>query len=148
MKITEVLQAEHTVFHNLFDHMEHVLPALKTLAEVKGMARTLEFMLLSHARVEDELVINPLEHCLEQMGQRENFHHEHEEIDGNLRRIQAVRSVAEARRLLQATVHYSRRHFVNEERIVFPLAEKVLKKKTLEDLGRACLERRKDILAH
>ena len=32
MKITDVLRAEHSVFHNLFDHIEAVVPKLKTLA--------------------------------------------------------------------------------------------------------------------
>ena len=35
MKITDVLRAEHAVFHNLFDHIEATVPKLKTLAEVK-----------------------------------------------------------------------------------------------------------------
>jgi hypothetical protein len=35
MKITEILMAEHAVFHNLFDHIEATVPKSKTLAEVK-----------------------------------------------------------------------------------------------------------------
>ena len=38
MKITEILMAEHVVFHNLFDHLEHSAPRLKTLAELKALA--------------------------------------------------------------------------------------------------------------
>ena len=42
MKITDVLRAEHAVFHNLFDHIEATVPRLKTLAEVKALATVVE----------------------------------------------------------------------------------------------------------
>jgi hypothetical protein len=34
MKITDILRAEHTVFHHLFDHIESAAPNLKTVSEV------------------------------------------------------------------------------------------------------------------
>ena len=45
MKITDALFAEHLVFHNLFDHVESAAPRLKTLAEIKCLAATIEKML-------------------------------------------------------------------------------------------------------
>ena len=42
MKITEILTAEHAVFHNMFDHLEKVTPRLKTLAEVKTAAALMD----------------------------------------------------------------------------------------------------------
>lgn len=135
MKITEALIAEHVVFHSLFDHVERAAPRLKTLAEVKALANLLEALLVRHSRTEDELLIEPLEHCIEQVGQAESFHHEHEEIDASLGRIKNARSVAAGRQLLLDTVAGSRIHFDKEERILFPLAEKVLKSKTLNELG-------------
>ena len=81
MKITDILRAEHTVFHHLFDQIESVAPKLKTLAEVKSLA-TLAYKVMSpHSRTEDELFIEPLEHCFEQIGQLETFHDEHEIIE-------------------------------------------------------------------
>lgn len=142
MKITDILLAEHIVFHNIFDHIERVLPQLKTVAEVRTLARLLEELLRGHSQTEDDLVLAPLEHCLEQMGQRDTFEHEHQEVDAHLMRVHKARTVAEARRLLQHAVTYSRKHFDHEERIVFPLAEKVMKATTLKELGRAWLKRR------
>src|ERR1700690_3904775 len=84
MKITNILVAEHAVFHNLFDHIEKTLPRLKTLAEVKLLAATLDALMRPHAKTEDDLMIEQLEHCLEQLGQSETFHDEHEEIDARL----------------------------------------------------------------
>ena len=144
MKITEILLAEHAVFHNLFDHIETVLPRLKTLAEVKSLAALLESVLRAHSATEDELLIEPLEHCFEQIGQRDTFHGEHEEIDETLRALQKAGALRTARRLLHAAVASSRKHFDKEERIVFPMAERVLNARTLSALGDKWLVRRSE----
>ncbi len=142
MKITEALFAEHLVFHNMFDHIEARLPRLKTLGEVKSLAALMEAMLKAHSDTEDELFIGPLEHCFEQIGQRDAFLQEHQEIDDSLKNIQQTRQLKKARQLLLAAVTYSRKHFDKEERIVFPLAERVLKNKTLTTLGNSWKEQR------
>ena len=142
MKITEILVAEHVVFHNLFDHIEKTLPRLKTLAEVKSLAATLDALMRPHANTEDDLLVEPLEHCLEQIGQSELFHEEHEEIDARLAEVQKARGPKQARDLLLRVVLRSREHFDKEERIVFPLAERLLKAKTLFSLGDEWLKRR------
>ncbi len=146
MKITDILQGEHTVFHNLFDHIEKVAPKLKTLAEIKAMASLMESLLNAHGKVEDEMVSLPLEHYLEHIGQLEKFHYEHNEINENLKKVQDSKSIKEARKLLLNAVVFSRCHFDNEERNFFPLAEKFLKKSTLETLGQAYFEKRKKII--
>lgn len=137
MKITEALIAEHQVFHNLFDHIERTTSRLKTLAEVKAVAGVMETMLKAHSKTEDELLIAPLEHCIEQIGQADTFHEEHEEIDRSLAQIQKAKTVADARKLLQSAVQASRGHFNKEERILFPLANKVMSNVTLQNLGGA-----------
>jgi hemerythrin-like domain-containing protein len=146
MKITEALLAEHAVFHSLFDHLETALPRLRTLAEVKRLAELLEAMLEAHSKVEDALIVEPLEHCIEQLGQREGMRQEHEEIDASLRRASASRELKEARKLLLAAVVFSRQHFDREERVIFPMAEKLLKGKTLAALGDSWAQQRKAIL--
>lgn len=142
MKITEALLAEHVVFHNIFDHLESAIPKLKTLGEVKALASLLESLLQSHSEAEDELLLAPLEHDIEQMGQHEIFHQEHESIDQNLAMVGKVRQIKLAKRHLLAAVLASRHHFDKEERIVFPLAERSLKAKSLVNLGRSWLRAR------
>jgi hemerythrin-like domain-containing protein len=142
MKITEALLAEHVVFHNIFDYIERVLPKLKTLGEVKRLAELMESLLRAHARTEEDLVFAPLEHCLEQLGQADSFEHEHREIDAGLLKVRAARRLPDARRLLTRAVLASRKHFDHEERIAFPLAEKVLKRETLAELGRSWVKQR------
>ena len=142
MKITEALFAEHLVFHNLFDHIEKTAPRLKTLAEIKSLAALMESLLEAHSCTEDELFIGPLEHCFEQLGHCQNFHKEHHEIDGTLKLAQKTRRLKQGRQLLLAAVASSRKHFDKEERIVFPLAERVLNAKTLIALGLSWKEQR------
>ena len=142
MKITDALFAEHVVFHNLFDHVEAAAPRLKTLAEIKCLAAMVEILLRGHSHTEDHLFIGPLEHCFEQIGQRETFHEEHEKIEKDLELIQKAKRVGPARSLLLRVVVSCRKHFDKEERIVFPMAEQVLTNKTLIELGKTWKERR------
>ena len=142
MKITDILRAEHTVFHHLFDHVETVAPRLKTLAELRSLAALVDKVMSPHSQTEDELFIKPLEHCFEQIGQSETFHYEHELIDEAFTKLRKAKSVKDAKRLLLGAVTASRKHFDKEERIVFPLAELVLKAKTLTELGQEWMKRR------
>ena len=142
MKITDVLRAEHAVFHNLFDHIEAVLPRTRTLAEVKSLTTVVETLLAPHAKTEDDLFMEPLEHCFDQIGQQETFHDEHEMIDAELAKVHQARDLKSAKKILLGAVTASRKHFDKEERIVFPMAERILKTKTLSELGETWLKRR------
>lgn len=142
MKITDILRAEHSVFHNLFDHIEATAPRLKSLAEVKAVAVLIDKVMAPHSHTEDELFIEPLEHCFDQIGQRETFHDEHEQIEQMLVNVTKARTLKDAKRLLLAVIADSRKHFEKEERIVFPMAERILKMKTLTDLGGVWMKRR------
>jgi len=146
MKITDILRAEHTVFHHLFDHIEKTAPRLKTLGEVKSLAVLVDKVMAPHSHTEDELFIEPLEHCFEQIGQRETFHHEHELIEQTLTKVSKARELKTAKKLLIGVITASRKHFDKEERIVFPMAERVMNEKTLADLGHEWMKRREATL--
>ena len=146
MRITDILRAEHTVFHHLFDHVEASAPRLRTLAEVKSLAVLVDKVMSPHSETEDALFIEPLEHCFEQLGQSETFHYEHELIDDYLVRVGKARDLQSAKKLLLSAIAASRKHFDKEERIVFPLAERVLKAKTLADLADEWMKRREATL--
>jgi len=146
MKITEILVAEHVVLHNLFDHLEQTAPRLKSLVEIKSLSAALDVLMRAHARTEDDLLVEPLEHYLAQIGQSETFHEEHDEIEAEMAQVQKARSTKQARELLLQAVLRSREHFDKEERIVFPLAERVMKSKTLSSLGDEWMKRREAVL--
>lgn len=117
-----------------------------TLAEVKPLTLVLEKVMAPHSQTEDELFIAPLEHCFDQIGHKETFHHEHEVIEAAFVKIQNVGSLKTARKLLLEVIAAARKHFEKEERIVFPMAERVLKIKTLSDLGYEWMKRREGTL--
>jgi hemerythrin-like domain-containing protein len=146
MKITDILRAEHTVFHHLFDHVEAIAPKLKTLAEVKALALLVERVMAPHSETEDELFIAPLEHCFDQLGHKETFHQEHELIEATLVKVSQTRTLKDGKRLLLGVIAACRKHFEKEERIVFPMAERVLKANTLSVLGHEWMKRREGTL--
>ncbi len=142
MKITDALLAEHVVFHALFDHIERSAVGLKTLGEVRVLADLLETMLVQHSKSEDDLLMNYLEDSIEQMGHRDTFHEEHELIERHLGAVRAAGSLKVARKLLVDAVVGARKHFDKEERLVFPLAEKVISYHNIMNLGKRWLEKR------
>lgn len=142
MKITDALLAEHVVFHALFDHIERAAPQLKTLGEVRALAELLEGMLVQHSQSEDELLMHYLEDSIEQLGHRDTFHEEHELIEKHLGAVRAERTLKGAQRLLVDAVVGARKHFDKEERLVFPLAEKVISYHNIMKLGKQWLEKK------
>lgn len=142
MKITDALLAEHAVFHTLFDHIENSIGGLKTLGEIRVMADLLESMLVQHSKSEDELLMNYLDDSIEQMGHRETFHEEHELIEKHLGAVRSARSIKLARKLLGDAVVGARKHFDKEERLIFPLAERVISYHNIMKLGQNWLEKK------
>ena len=141
MKITELLTVEHTVYLGVFDQIERVLPSLSTPSEVRTMANIVEGLLEGHAARESNLAYLALDHVLAEKGHLERMHQDHHEIDSRLKKVQGAGTCAEARRLLQDTLRASREHFHLEEKVVFPIMEKLLQPETLTALGRSWITR-------
>ena len=146
MKFIEALQAEHLVFHNMFDRLEKLTPKLKTLAELRAVATLLDSVMEDHGMAEEELLMGPLEHCLNQLGQTDNLHAEHEAIDARFKAVHSTRTVTRARKELLHAIQLSRQHFDREERLIFPLAAKQLSQKTQAALWRKWDERRRAVV--
>src|ERR1039457_4848923 len=104
MKITQVLMAEHAVFHNLFDHIEAAVPRLKTAGEVKLLAELVDKVMAPHSKTEDDLFIEPLEHCFEQIGQNETFPAEHRQIEEMLASVHTAKTLKDAKKTLLGAV--------------------------------------------
>ena len=141
MRITEALVAEHTIFLNVFDQIERVLPSLVTPAEVQTMASIVEGLLENHAKTETNLAYLALDHVMEHNGELKRMNQDHHEIDDRLRKVRAVGTCAQARRLLKSAIAASREHFRAEERNVFPMLERTLQEETLSALGKNWMQR-------
>jgi hemerythrin-like domain-containing protein len=146
MKITEFLTAEHTIYLGVFDQIERALPSLSTPSEVRTMASIIEGMLEGHAAREANLAYLALDHVLAEKGHLERMHQEHHEIDSRLKKVHAANTCAEARRLLQAALRASREHFHLEEKVVFPMMEKLLQPETLTALARSWITRSPELV--
>lgn len=146
MKITDALVAEHTIFLVVFDQIDRVLPSLTTPAEVRTMASIIEGILQGHAAREASIAYLALDHALAEKGHLERMHQDHHEIDNRLKKVHSTNSCAEARRLLRAAIGASREHFRLEEKTIFPLLERVLKRETLNELGQAWLDRNHELV--
>lgn len=135
MTITEILVAEHRIFLGVFDQIERALAGVTTLNEARMLARLVEGMLESHAGTETELAYLALDHVLQDKGQLDRLHEEHQEIDTTLHLVHLAGDVARARLLLQTAIGVSRKHFAFEEQFVFPLVESALHPETLAGLA-------------
>jgi hemerythrin-like domain-containing protein len=133
--ITETLVTDHAVFIGVFDWIKQALPRLATLEEVKMLAGLVEALLRDHADVENDLAFIALDHALYNKGQLSRLHEDHDEINDHLKQAQAATRLSDARRLLRLALLASRQHFRREERVIFPLMERVLQKETLTKLG-------------
>jgi hemerythrin-like domain-containing protein len=138
--IIETLVMEHVVFRTVFDEIERVLPGLNSTQEVTVLSTVVEGVLGRHAEMETNLAYAALDHVLAEKGTLDCLHQDHQEIDHNFKRVHGARSLAEAQRLLKKALAASREHFQREERVVFPLLERVLPGETLIDLGETWLQ--------
>jgi len=142
MKITDAFIGEHAVLYAQLDHLEEAVPAARTIGEIKAMAGLLEAALKSHAELEDDLLFNGLEPGLDQIGKLEKVQHEHDAICQGLKRVRTARTRKDAERRLLNIVHLARKEFDLEDRIIFRLAEDLLREETLCKLGRQWAQRR------
>jgi hemerythrin-like domain-containing protein len=137
MRITEAIAAEHVTLSRMFDNIERKLPSLKSRAQIRATAAVVAGLLGRHAESETDLAFQPLDRAQQGKGRFSTVEQEHHEIDARLHQARAALTCAQARRLLRAAMGFSRRHFRNEERCIFPLLERALKPEDSTALGKA-----------
>ena len=136
MTIIDGLVAEHHVFLMLFDQIERALPGVKTVDEIALLCRLLEAPLHDHGGAETDLAYIALDHILHQQNHLTRLHHDHQEIDVLLKKVEGIKDLQKARTQLKVALEACRAHFSEEERNVFPLIEKTLQPETLQILGK------------
>jgi hemerythrin-like domain-containing protein len=142
MRITDAFVAEHAVLYAQLDHLEEAVPAARTMGEIKAMAALLEAGLRTHAELEDELLFDGLEPGLDQMGKLEKIQHEHGAICHGLDLVRQSRTKKDAQRRLLNVVHLTRKEFDLEDRVIFRMAEEILREETLQKLGKSWAKHR------
>ena len=131
MKITEAIAGEHAAMRPMLRHLREATAPGRRVdpAMIRASAHMLNISLKAHAGVEEPLLLKPLK----DKGDKAAKHAiaEHKEITDKLN--DAIRTGN------QATLNYAVRlvlgHFDEEERDVFPAAEKLLGNTRLSELG-------------
>ena len=135
MKITDALLGEHAVFYAQFDHLEQAIPAANSVAQVKSLGEMLAAALAGHAQLEEELLFKTLEPHIGSMGPLAVMRMEHDQIEGGLEALPAVRDLEQAREVLLQIVEVARGHFAKEEQVLYPQASQALSTEKMLDLG-------------
>jgi hypothetical protein len=115
------------------------------LRELKIQASILHSVLISHADLEDELLRPVILQHLPQPAPAANGSAaptDHQIIGAGLGEVLAAVEVEKARRLLLDTVVKTRKHFLKEETIIFPIARRELSHQRQDELGAEWARRR------
>ncbi len=135
-EITRALLGEHGAFYAQFAAIER-LAASAGAPELRAAATLLDAALVSHARLEDELLFRAIDAAMPDAGPLPVMRDEHRRIEEALARARLGGHVPSARAALLEAIAISREHFLKEEEILFPLAEKVLDGEDIRTLGAA-----------
>lgn len=141
MRITDALLGEHAVIYPLLDELGRC--DFETAGEARAQARVVAAALGSHARLEDELLFDPLEqHLGTGAGPLAMMRAEHDEIEALLARLVELEELAEARTAATQVTALAREHFAKEEQVLFPMADQTLDEAELGELGAEWARRR------
>ncbi len=142
MKLTDALLGEHGVLYALFDRIEAVAATAESVAQIHEAAAVLGALVLSHAKLEDELLFPALETHLGTTGPLAIMRAEHDEIEHALGRIEEARDIADGTACVASALDLVRDHFQKEEEVLFSVARQALDDETQLRLGTAWAEAR------
>ena len=128
---------EHITLRKMFNQVEQILPTLSRVEDVRSIAKMVESLLHEHGDVEEHMLLVTLDHSLEHVKQLQHMSQEHGEIDHRLTRACTATDLCAGCKDLKAAMDFSRKHFDNEERKIFPVIQQQLTHNSLLALGEA-----------
>lgn len=131
MKITDALYGEHGVFYSLFDEIKLLAEECDDLAELRGAAKLFAAVLMSHAKLEEEVLFP----AIDVGGPVAVMRMEHEQIDRLAAAVASASSVDQLRQTLADLLELTQGHFNKEEHVLFPISGQHLEPAELERLG-------------
>lgn len=134
MKLTHALLGEHAIFYALFDHVERQLDGSAELAALQASGTALAEALISHAKLEDELLFPALDGSPAGDGPVPVMRAEHAEIDSLCADLPRATDAEDAAALLGEVIGLAREHFAKEEQVLFPMVERFVADDELERL--------------
>lgn len=144
MKLTDALLGEHATFYVLFDEIQDIAETESAIAQWRGATTVLRAMVNSHAILEERLLFSALEPLFgQQEGPLAVLKAEHREMERMLANMLEEPDVDRAILWISEALNASRDHFRKEERVLFPMAQRMLGDETLTRLGQAWAETRR-----
>lgn len=141
MRITQSLYGEHGAINALLDFIEERVPGASA-QQLGLLADALGAVLLSHAAIEDDLLVPEIRSFLPTPPGGPDAPTDHQVIAGLLRKTEESEDEATRGKLLLETVEETRRHFAKEETKIFPIAERELPAETQRALADGWAARR------
>jgi hemerythrin-like domain-containing protein len=135
MRLTDALLGEHAVIYTLLDHLDQELDGVQALTDVQRLNRALAAALISHARVEDQLLFPALEVHLGREGPLACMRQEHAELEAAIEDVSNAATCGAAVERLRDAMQAARDHFAKEERVLFHMARQFVSEGDLERLG-------------
>ncbi|HLM82214.1 MAG TPA: hemerythrin domain-containing protein [Terriglobales bacterium] len=149
MRITDALREEHKVFSVRFDELDQLVSLCRDLALLRPKASLLAKGLLSHARIENDILFPLLVRFLGGTGPLAMMKAQHEEIEGGLLGILVWRvdeaelqDPEHAQAAVKGILQIARQHLAMEDKM-FWMAEKIVGDSQLNELGQQFAERRR-----
>ena len=146
MKLTDALLGEHAVIHELFGYVRDAAANTNDVPAIHGAVSVLERLLLSHAKVEEDLLFPRLEPHLGQMGPLAVMREEHRRIDNFLLAAKQETDAGALKSVIDQLLELAYGHFQKEEAVLFAMARRFLDEATLTRLGDEWATRRKVIV--
>ncbi|MDP6954023.1 MAG: hemerythrin domain-containing protein [Alphaproteobacteria bacterium] len=135
MELTDALLGEHAVIYELFDQLRETVRNSNDIADIRRACATVEKVILSHARIEDELLFPSLEPHLGPMGPLAVMRAEHQEIDESLEALRSETDVAALKGAIGQFLALAAGHFQKEEMVLFGMTRQCLDESKLQELG-------------
>ena len=135
MKLTDALIGEHGAFRALLDAIEEMASYAGEVAQIESAMAVFTTEITQHAKLEENLLFSALEPHLDSNDLLAEMRSEHQEIRSGLESIEDARDLDQAIAAVQHTLEAARRHFENEEKVLYAIANKVLDEETLTRLG-------------
>ena len=141
MNITDLIAAEHGLLRFQFDYIRGIATANPAGPRVVGAGEMMAKLLMSHARLEEDLLFAALEPRLGSVGRPATVVHrdEHRKIEKLFEDALRHGSVLDG---LMEAIDFALYHFRQEEEILLPLSARFLSASHLERLGQVWAESR------
>jgi hemerythrin-like domain-containing protein len=135
MKLTNALLGEHAIIYELFDHLRDTILKSDDIRNIHGTVAIVESLLVSHARIEEDLLFSRLEPHLGQMGPLAMMRAEHRAIHDLLEAARRATDIADLKSAIGQLLDLAHGHFQKKETVLFPMARQYLDEATLTELG-------------